>query len=780
MGQQESRGGSPAQAKRPADRSAPGTPGGGGGEAGPTRGRRMEKLFRRAQSTLNARTRERLTTSSGRDGEDQSSGSSMEGSPAVGTGGRPPEGPSPEGAVRAALATNGEDGSLSSEGSQESLGGRGMATDQTPEGTQHMAASKPKSYTSTAETGTFIALVASGSSKKSPAPKPPTGASQKAETKLKIQKVTPTSIPPLNTGSLAAPVRATGTDADGGNGDYVRLMDLDKLKSKANGGSTLSLGSEDLTPTQERLAEGVCSLSTEGSPNLKARSSGLTRDQIVRESHPIYSRKSGSKTSSMSSLTSVSSTSDYEGLTVEDVQVEVKDLRAGQQPHVDGILDLRDKGHGHQRHDSDNPDLARLEQSIREGMRAVIGLQQLNSQREAELRRMQEKMGTARNGLDRSNDNTLTLPSSAGSSLLSSPCDDVFVDAVNGSKTPTTPSESPYMSATEGHHGGRGVPAEQTTTSPESPESPLDQRRPVKRKSARRRSKTEPSEVDDLASRKSCRSVSMENLDSGERRHKPVETAYTVKTSRVLSSSSQDSSTSGPNKEYDQRTYAQRRKNTGSALDLRSGRQDTPMSQQSYQAPRPKHSLSLPSGLDQRQDDDVIITDMAKVSLNFNAQDLILQDAAGLRGESSTDRMVVSDMGPNLFSAPSTGRTEGRAGRRHRSVTGDSAWDRSNSRTSQHPSTLPSSFKKRPKYAGDAWSSPTSPTEGSAPGGPMSGFRRPPSRSVSLEEAVTIPMSVPEKLDFKQLEKFEGESLKTSNDYQISLICMVWIVISKM
>ena len=41
----------------------------------------------------------------------------------------------------------------------------------------------------------------------------------------------------------------------------------------------------------------------------------------------------------------------------------------------------------------------------------------------------------------------------------------------------------------------------------------------------------------------------------------------------------------------------------------------------------------------------------------------------------------------------------------------------------------------------------------------IGGFKRPPSRSVSLEQAVSVPKSVPEKLDFSQLEKFEGKTL---------------------
>ena len=53
-------------------------------------------------------------------------------------------------------------------------------------------------------------------------------------------------------------------------------------------------------------------------------------------------------------------------------------------------------------------------------------------------------------------------------------------------------------------------------------------------------------------------------------------------------------------------------------------------------------------------------------------------------------------------------------------------------------------------------SSPASPADGKTTAQVIGGFVRPPSRSVSLEQAITLPKSVPEKLDFSQLEKFEG------------------------
>ena len=48
-------------------------------------------------------------------------------------------------------------------------------------------------------------------------------------------------------------------------------------------------------------------------------------------------------------------------------------------------------------------------------------------------------------------------------------------------------------------------------------------------------------------------------------------------------------------------------------------------------------------------------------------------------------------------------------------------------------------------------------TEGGGPGEEEGSLGRPPSRSVSLEEMVKTPRTVPEKLSFRQLEKFEGE-----------------------
>ena len=41
-------------------------------------------------------------------------------------------------------------------------------------------------------------------------------------------------------------------------------------------------------------------------------------------------------------------------------------------------------------------------------------------------------------------------------------------------------------------------------------------------------------------------------------------------------------------------------------------------------------------------------------------------------------------------------------------------------------------------------------------GSPILPPLQPPSRSISLSDVVSRPHTVPEKLDFKQLEKFEG------------------------
>lgn len=62
---------------------------------------------------------------------------------------------------------------------------------------------------------------------------------------------------------------------------------------------------------------------------------------------------------------------------------------------------------------------------------------------------------------------------------------------------------------------------------------------------------------------------------------------------------------------------------------------------------------------------------------------------------------------------------------------------------------------KRQRFASQefAFDEGLSPSSETTP----SGFKQPPSRSVSLEQVVCLPEVVPEKLDFRQLEKFEGK-----------------------
>ena len=877
MGQQESRTGSPALTKRAAElrgaptASGPGMSTGDGTASTSSRtGRRMEKLFRRAQSTLNPRARERLFSASGgqevgqqHDSDLQSSGSSLEGTPrgspaAAHTGAmaaarptQPSRSSAPPGSLngcrdrRSTGSSHGSQGSLSGNGlaGQGALTGRSNedSSDGTPppdQGTSTRPISRGSlgrgdtpevkmktHYTngSSGERGTVIGVVG----KKGPAPAPPapgqsprTSVPSTAATRISVQKITPVTIP-----SLAVPTTRptegsslqqqpqqlhqqhhhhhhqphhhhhlspeSHKDEDETDGDYVRLKDLERpsgARERTTSASSAgaSVGSpcsgEDLTPTKERLADGMFTVGSGSSSPLMKHSGrggdGLSREQIVRESHPIYSRKSGSKTSSASSLTSVSSASDYGELTMEDVKVEITrqpapwtsacappGIFSGQtlydeRPVLNGSLLPGKDAVGNKSSSSEesttkeeNPDLARLEQSIREGMRAVIGLQQLNSQREAELKLM--RASAERNFMGDNAQHALVISSDA-SSLVSSPCDDVFMDAVNGIKSPATPSESPYMSATEGHGNSRHA---SDATSPESPEYP--ENRQVTRKKARRRSKTEPSEA--CTFQPVDKSVSMENITSDGSQstrtpHKTIDAAYSVKTSRILASTSQDLvrqrhfSLTGYETPLDiqSRSPFSKRKKTNSDMDLLNTAVDKSYDVPEAQAPLgPKHSMSMPSGLDQQHE---IVTKIEEVRMDF-AKTLCLRDSERLQGESSTDRMTVSDIGAHMFSAQSSGgeyQTWGGHRRRSIGVSGE--------RTSRPPlPALPSKFKKRPRYAGEVWSSPASPTEVSAPFDQLPGFRRPPSRSISLDEAITTPPSVPEKLDFRQLEKFEGK-----------------------
>ncbi len=311
-----------------------------------------------------------------------------------------------------------------------------------------------------------------------------------------------------------------------------------------------------------------------------------------------------------------------------------------------------------------------------------------------------DSIGTQSSPEDQNMVNNKLMNSSTASSLLSSPSDDVFLDAYS--------LDSPYMSAVE---------SRQDTGSEQSPDSP------------------EGTLVPDM------RSSSMDNVDetSPHQRmsHKEVDASYPVKTSRMLSNSSQDTvrlrHSSGSGIEVTPSPHTNR-KETKSEMEPDVAK---PVSQP------PKHSVSMDSGLESAWESKHF--DDANIE-NSKHKDVILTDAESLRDESSTEQAMDDATKYSTWAAPY-----------------------GNSEKSRYKGpSLSLKIKHKPKHTNEdvyvkrgTQSVPGTPSD--VENGGVPGLQRPPSRStsMSLDEVVAVPPTIPDKLDFRQLEKFEG---KFSND----------------
>ncbi len=367
--------------------------------------------------------------------------------------------------------------------------------------------------------------------------------------------------------------------------------------------------------------------------------------------------------------------------------------------------------------------------------------------------------------------NRLFLPSSGASSALSTPTDDVFADAPS---LATETVDSPYLSATESHADSRdGIPqSEMTMLDSEAEESGT----------AMSQSVYEPREKYEDGTLERKKSQSLDHLDHADKRapstpvrvHHPVNATYSVGTSRVLSTSGQDASPVNDK---------QRRFPSTAADD----RRDTPT-----HSPRPKHprvgsespginggqihtagvpltrkdsshSRSVDSGLETTGDlsnslqkEEELITNIREARFNF-AREVGL---ASLGSESSSDvsngeifTSATASQPDKPVSAEITGKAQDALTKQQRRP----------SKFAAHRS------KKRSRYMSDSYLASTSPEEvgPKAPAPVARSQSKPPSRTVSLEDVVNQPAIVPEKLDFRHLEKFEGTTYLVYNMYSI-------------
>ena len=306
-------------------------------------------------------------------------------------------------------------------------------------------------------------------------------------------------------------------------------------------------------------------------------------------------------------------------------------------------------------------------------------------------------------------------------SALTSPTEDVFADA-SSLMMDHSPGESPYLSATES--GGTEL-----EDSPDNTEKSYD--RPPTGSSSQTLT---PNDTDDSSSLHKGKSVSLDRLDMEEevteklpRGHRVVETKHYVATSRLLSTSGSESGSRSKHGSSVASPSVDRNKSlkltssmTGTTPRCRdNGRADSSKNSNTVVS---KHCISLESGMETTSD--------------YGAVFACPKDLASkpYRDQSHETSSELTWDGSDLGDA-------------------DSIVDNENYRSLKHSKDGHHTKVKKQRYR---YSSESSEIENDAH---SVGFRS-SLRSLSqlsLEEIISLPKTVPEKLDFRQLEKFEGE-----------------------
>ena len=690
MGQQESRGGHPAQAHRPqaAYAVAQGPPGADGQPTPTAKGRKMEKLLRRAQQ-LDPRRRERTTSSSRRDST--SSGSSIEATPRGSPAPRPAKlqrQASHESQVRAGVVELPGQVPMAT-GYEGSSGG------QVVHPRFHSPAPLPQHTVELTRPSSPGTVFYDPRDPRRPGGSGPVAGSSEAlgASKGGISKVAPSALPVL--APVPSPRPTTRPRVYNGERYPEELMNTEEETSRL--APLVQIEDIGLSPIEERSE----TLSAATSPT---RSNGTS-------SRPTPGGSQGEQTTVSQSLFHHKPTGAIAGLAQSrPPRTDSHSKKPDRTPQTKQEA-LPSFIHANNNVSKPRPERCKHSTSngVSEGVSAgdsdlhieetalrVSGKTEKSADRVEEIKRTptKEKLKIQIELPSRSDsqvENGGLDPDCAGgagvhsttSSSLSTPGDDVFLDApLDAGHSPQgsghSPMESPYVSASESRHGT-------SSTSPETPPPPLLRASPETPK-----------------------------ISSGAvspRLHKPVDAHYPVTTSRMLSTPSETPGHSRPPSLSGAEltdliidtigcSPNLKRKKMGSESDLSSAPQ------------HPKHAISMDSGLFENGG-----------VRNGEGDNILLQGGGALHGETSTDRHLESAQS----TIPRMGLSSGKA--RTRYMSGD--------------------------YSEQTQSSPSSPTS-SHPVHP--GFRRrPPSRCTSVEESITVPPSVPTKLDFKQLEKFEGE-----------------------
>ena len=330
----------------------------------------------------------------------------------------------------------------------------------------------------------------------------------------------------------------------------------------------------------------------------------------------------------------------------------------------------------------------------------------------------------------------LVLPEQNLNSGLSSPSDDVFTDAA----TDPSPLDSPYLSAESRN--------DNTTSTGEDTSSP-DEIDTIK---------IDFEEDLDGASTTTMRFSSIDSLSKSEgtspRPHRPVEAIYPVATSRLLSASDSPRTRSASSTSADlSSTTPVGRGTVGS-----EGEMSQSMIEASYSSVKSKHddkchpakhSISVDSGLETATDSRTDLMNNAGRHLKNSEESSTDSERKEEEGSQSARRRRRSRTPDHEAGQPTKYNTISGSPRR-RSV-GD-------------PNNSLSGGKKKTRHMSEDDCSPRicnkkgTQSVPSTPTGDTDVFTHPPSRTISLEHTVKVPISTPEKLNFSQLEKFEGMS----------------------
>ena len=338
--------------------------------------------------------------------------------------------------------------------------------------------------------------------------------------------------------------------------------------------------------------------------------------------------------------------------------------------------------------------------------------------------------------------NPSAMAASSASSLFSTPTDDVFIDAGDRS-----PLDSPYVSAREESHQDSTEPSPGSAESPEEDTSTLHPSQHTPEDSL--------SDIS-LGPNLNSKSTSLENLPClniissspiNNTVHQPVTANYTVATSRLLSKSMPEST---PLRHF-------HHNNLSDSTHARVGS----CSGNDY---RKLVSESGDSSLDRNNEEGLIAKlHMAKLSLSVDSGLELGGHRQTVRGKAEFVNHHLLLEGRYPVGATTDAELSDDIFTTHHNNWLDS--DSNGEVMSGHdlaarPHRLPSysRTRKRARYTSEdsylqTRSARTSPVDNRS----RTASSRLPSRTVSLTDVVFKPESVPEKLNFRDLEKFEGK-----------------------